>query len=130
MEMIDFNAKKGFLCDMDGVIYHGNHILPGAAEFIHFCILLAGTVSNVAEVLRFPPVAPVIRCVSNDTSSVAACRRATFPSRGRLSTAAQTPQARRKASRGEGRGWLCYVFIQRCLLSAFSYCRRCRCGPR
>ena len=33
MEMIDFNAKKGFLCDMDGVIYHGNHILPGAAEF-------------------------------------------------------------------------------------------------
>ena len=35
--MIDFNAKKGFLCDMDGVIYHGNHILPGAAEFIHCC---------------------------------------------------------------------------------------------
>ena len=34
--MIDFNAKKGFLCDMDGVIYHGNHILPGAAEFIHW----------------------------------------------------------------------------------------------
>lgn len=28
--MIDFNAKKGFLCDMDGVIYHGNHILPRA----------------------------------------------------------------------------------------------------
>ena len=36
METIDFNAKKGFLCDMDGVIYHGNHILPGAAEFIHW----------------------------------------------------------------------------------------------
>ena len=36
MEMIDFNAKKGFLCDMDGVIYHGNHILPGTAEFIHW----------------------------------------------------------------------------------------------
>ena len=34
--MIDFNVKKGFLCDMDGVIYHGNHILPGAAEFIHW----------------------------------------------------------------------------------------------
>ena len=33
MEMIDFNAKKGFLCDMDGVIYHGNHILPGASFF-------------------------------------------------------------------------------------------------
>ena len=36
METIDFNAKKGFLCDMDGVIYHGNHILPGAAELIHW----------------------------------------------------------------------------------------------
>ena len=32
--MIDFNEKKGFLCDMDGVIYHGNMILPGVAEFI------------------------------------------------------------------------------------------------
>ena len=21
---LDFNAKKGFICDMDGVIYHGN----------------------------------------------------------------------------------------------------------
>lgn len=32
--MIDFNEKKGFICDMDGVIYHGNKILPGAAEFV------------------------------------------------------------------------------------------------
>lgn len=32
--MIDFNSKKGFICDMDGVIYHGNKILPGVAEFI------------------------------------------------------------------------------------------------
>lgn len=32
--MIDFNEKKGFICDMDGVIYHGNQILPGVAEFI------------------------------------------------------------------------------------------------
>lgn len=32
--MINFNAKKGFICDMDGVIYHGNKILPGVAEFI------------------------------------------------------------------------------------------------
>ena len=31
---IDFNEKKGFICDMDGVIYHGNRILPGVAEFI------------------------------------------------------------------------------------------------
>lgn len=32
--MINFNEKKGFICDMDGVIYHGNKILPGVAEFI------------------------------------------------------------------------------------------------
>ena len=34
--MIDFNEKKGFICDMDGVIYHGNQILPGVAEFIQW----------------------------------------------------------------------------------------------
>ncbi|MDO4721014.1 MAG: HAD-IIA family hydrolase [Peptostreptococcaceae bacterium] len=33
---MDFNSKKGFICDMDGVIYHGNKILPGAAEFIEW----------------------------------------------------------------------------------------------
>ncbi|MDD6154340.1 MAG: HAD-IIA family hydrolase [Eubacteriales bacterium] len=32
--MIDFNSKKGFICDMDGVIYHGNQLLPGVQEFI------------------------------------------------------------------------------------------------
>lgn len=32
--MIDFASKKGFICDMDGVIYHGNQILPGVVEFI------------------------------------------------------------------------------------------------
>ncbi len=26
--------KKGFICDMDGVIYHGNNILPGVKEFV------------------------------------------------------------------------------------------------
>ena len=33
---IDFNQKKGFICDMVGVIYHGNRILPGVAEFIQW----------------------------------------------------------------------------------------------
>ena len=33
---IDFNEKKGFICDMDGVIYHGNRVLPGVAEFIQW----------------------------------------------------------------------------------------------
>ena len=39
--------KKGFICDMDGVIYHGNQILPGVKDFIawlyreekNFCFL-------------------------------------------------------------------------------------------
>ena len=34
MKKLDFNEKKGFICDMDGVIYHGNKLLPGVSEFI------------------------------------------------------------------------------------------------
>ena len=34
IEMIDFSTKKGFICDMDGVIYHGNQVLPGVHDFI------------------------------------------------------------------------------------------------
>lgn len=26
--------KQGFICDMDGVIYHGNRLLPGVKEFV------------------------------------------------------------------------------------------------
>ncbi|MGI6057683.1 MAG: HAD-IIA family hydrolase [Bilifractor sp.] len=32
--MIDFNNIHGFISDMDGVIYHGNAILPGVPEFL------------------------------------------------------------------------------------------------
>ena len=28
--------KKGFICDMDGVIYHGNRLLPGVGEFLEW----------------------------------------------------------------------------------------------
>ena len=28
--------KKGYICDMDGVIYHGNQILPGVKEFVNW----------------------------------------------------------------------------------------------
>jgi len=33
---VEFNLhdKKGFICDMDGVIYHGNRILEGVSDFI------------------------------------------------------------------------------------------------
>ena len=30
--------KKGFICDMDGVIYHGNKILDSVAEFVNWMI--------------------------------------------------------------------------------------------
>ena len=30
--------KSGFICDMDGVIYHGNKILPGVTEFVNWMI--------------------------------------------------------------------------------------------
>lgn len=33
---LDFNQINGFMCDMDGVIYHGNIILPGVQEFIQW----------------------------------------------------------------------------------------------
>ncbi len=29
-------AKKGFICDMDGVIYRGNQLLPGVKEFVEW----------------------------------------------------------------------------------------------
>jgi NagD protein len=36
--VIDFNRKKGFVCDMDGVIFHGDCLLPGAKEFSRWLI--------------------------------------------------------------------------------------------
>ena len=32
--MKELENKKGFICDMDGVIYHGSRLLPGAKEFV------------------------------------------------------------------------------------------------
>lgn len=29
-------GKRGFICDMDGVIYHGRRILPGVLEFVNW----------------------------------------------------------------------------------------------
>lgn len=33
---MSLQRKKGFICDMDGVIYHGNNLLPGAKEFVQW----------------------------------------------------------------------------------------------
>lgn len=32
--MDTLRSKQGFLCDMDGVIYHGENLLPGVKEFV------------------------------------------------------------------------------------------------
>ena len=34
--MQSLRDKKGFICDMDGVIYHGNFLLPGVKEFLNW----------------------------------------------------------------------------------------------
>ena len=36
MELTDIRNKRGFICDMDGVIYHGNRLLPGVPEFVEW----------------------------------------------------------------------------------------------
>ena len=34
--MESLRNKQAFICDMDGVIYHGRKVLPGAAEFVRW----------------------------------------------------------------------------------------------
>ncbi len=34
--MESLRKKSGFICDMDGVIYHGNRLLPGVYEFVEW----------------------------------------------------------------------------------------------
>jgi len=36
--MENIKNKLGFICDMDGVIYHGNKLLPGAKEFVNWML--------------------------------------------------------------------------------------------
>ncbi len=36
--MSELKDKKGFICDMDGVIYHGNRILDGVQNFVNWMI--------------------------------------------------------------------------------------------
>jgi len=36
MKLDSLRGKSGFICDMDGVIYHGDCILPGALEFVNW----------------------------------------------------------------------------------------------
>ncbi len=34
--MEQLRSKQGFICDMDGVLYHGEQLLPGVKEFVHW----------------------------------------------------------------------------------------------
>jgi NagD protein len=34
--MQNIRSKCGFICDMDGVIYHGNYLLPGVDKFVNW----------------------------------------------------------------------------------------------
>ena len=36
MNLEKIRSKKAFICDMDGVIYHGNKLLPGVLEFVEW----------------------------------------------------------------------------------------------
>ena len=36
MNLEELRTRKGFICDMDGVIYLGNQLLPGVAEFVNW----------------------------------------------------------------------------------------------
>lgn len=36
--MEQLRKKEGFICDMDGVIYHGNRLLPGVKEFVEWLV--------------------------------------------------------------------------------------------
>ncbi len=36
--MDNIKNKSGFICDMDGVIYHGNQILDGVADFVNWML--------------------------------------------------------------------------------------------
>lgn len=35
-KLTELRNKKAFICDMDGVIYHGNRIIPGVREFMEW----------------------------------------------------------------------------------------------
>ena len=50
--MEELRRKKGFICDMDGVIYHGNRLLPGVKEFVEW---LYREQKNFLF-LRYPPM--------------------------------------------------------------------------
>ena len=37
-DLSELRNKKAFICDMDGVIYHGNRIIPNVKEFVNWLL--------------------------------------------------------------------------------------------
>jgi len=37
-DLSELRNKKAFICDMDGVIYHGNKIIPNVKEFVNWLL--------------------------------------------------------------------------------------------
>lgn len=52
---INFNEKKGFICDMDGVIYHGNRILPGWRSSFNGCMMRTRNISFLPTTAAIRP---------------------------------------------------------------------------
>ena len=53
--MEQLRAKKGFIIDMDGVIYHGNRLLPGAKEFVEWLYREEKEFLFLTNSSRYPP---------------------------------------------------------------------------
>ncbi len=53
--MDQLRKKKGFICDMDGVIYHGNRLLPGVKEFVDWLYREAEEFPVSDQLLRAQP---------------------------------------------------------------------------
>ena len=73
--MNNLRDKKAFISDMDGVIYHGNNLLPGALEFIReirqatrFAIV-SDTFVEFAQPLMDKLENPFLLCHSLETDS-------------------------------------------------------------
>ena len=51
--MENLRNKKAFICDMDGVIYHGNKLLPGVLEFssLSFSTVLRSVVKQMSAII-------------------------------------------------------------------------------
>ena len=50
--MEELRKKQGFICDMDGVIYHGNKLLPGVKEFVDWLYSRKEELSLPDELVR------------------------------------------------------------------------------